>query len=364
MEILLSKEHLEKLQTLIETKNINMAIADMLLTAFKYPTAINKNEINRLVKDECLSETSAIIFELLNFLEINIDDEENIELANKYFQNINCLNSEKYSKNPYALKVKPSPIKKGKYEIKYLSYSPYQLLPNDEITVNPEYFEEISSVGYFKNDFKYLAILQNNTIWMSLNPNEINTMEKDIEKATGKVLTFGLGLGYFQFICSLKEDVKEITIVEKDPNIIALFKQFLLPFFPYRNKIKIIQIDAFDFMENKFDNSYDFVYVDIWHTPNDGLLPFIKFKNFEKRFNKEFNYWLVPSLIQNLRRCFITILEEYFEGFDDENYNEFETDYDQAINLIYSKIKNKNYRSYDEIYSDLSDESLIKLIQE
>ena len=117
-------------------------------------------------------------------------------------------------------------------------------------------------------------------------------------------------------------------------------------------------------MENKFDNSYDFVYVDIWHTPNDGLLPFIKFKNFEKRYNKEFNYWLAPSLIQNLRRCFITILEEYFEGYDDENYNEFETDYDQAINIIYSKIKNKNYRSYDEIYSDLSDESLIKLIQE
>ena len=115
---------------------------------------------------------------------------------------------------------------------------------------------------------------------MSLNPNEINTMEKDIKKATGKVLTFGLGLGYFQFMCSLKEDVKEITIIEKDPNIIALFKQFILPFFAHRNKIKIIQIDAFDFMENKFDNSYDFVYVDIWHTPNDGLLPFIKFKNF------------------------------------------------------------------------------------
>ena len=44
---------------------------------------------------------------------------------------------------------------------------------------------------------------------MSLNPYEIRTMENAIITARGKVLTLGLGLGYYAYMVHLKEEVKE-----------------------------------------------------------------------------------------------------------------------------------------------------------
>ena len=351
MEILLNKEDKLKLDKLIETKDINIAIADMLLTSFHYEDLINVKEYNRLVKEECLSSEAAIIRLMLEALEIDIDNEENEEIINTYFKNISLLDTREYENNPYVLKVKPKECKFGKYEIKYMSYKPYQLFPSDEITIEDEDYKEISSIGYFKKEYKYISILENNTVWMSLNPNEINTMKEDVNKAKGHVLTFGLGLGYFPFMCSLKEDVNKITIIEKDKNIINIFKKHLLPFFPYKEKIEIIEADAFDFMKKQYSNKYNYVFVDIWHTPNDGAMSYLKFKEFEKQYNTTFNYWLEPSLKQNIRRALITILQEYYEGFDESNYKVSETDYDLLINHLYKQIKNKKINTYKEIDS-------------
>ena len=59
---------------------------------------------------------------------------------------------------------------------------------------------------------------------MSITPNEIETMEEAVKAATGKVIVYGLGLGYYPYMISLKDEVKEIVIVENDIKIINLFK--------------------------------------------------------------------------------------------------------------------------------------------
>jgi hypothetical protein len=349
MEILLNKIDKEKLDKLIETKDINIAIADILLTSFHYPTLINQKELTRLVNDECFSYEAAIIKLMLEALEIDLDNEENEEIINDYFKNIKCLDTSEYIYNPYNKFVTPKEKRFGKYEIKYMSYKPFQLFPYDEITVESKYFKEISSIGYFKKEYKYLAILENNTVWMSLNPNEINTMKDDISSAKGHVLTFGLGLGYFPFMCSLKDEVSKITIIEKDQNIIDIFKNNLLPYFPNKDKIEIIKDDAFNFMNKKYKNIFDYVFVDIWHTPNDGVISYLKFKEFENRYNTKFHYWLEPSLKQNIRRAIITILQEYYEGYTSINYQKAETEFDELVNLLYKKLENQKFLSFDQI---------------
>ena len=44
MNIKLNKEDTDLLKQIIETKEINMSVADMLLTAFNTPNLINKKE--------------------------------------------------------------------------------------------------------------------------------------------------------------------------------------------------------------------------------------------------------------------------------------------------------------------------------
>lgn len=44
---------------------------------------------------------------------------------------------------------------------------------------------------------------------MTVTPNEIETMKPVIDKAFGRVLTYGLRVGYYVFMVSEKEDFDE-----------------------------------------------------------------------------------------------------------------------------------------------------------
>jgi spermidine synthase len=133
---------------------------------------------------------------------------------------------------------------------------------------------------------------------MTLMPNETNTTKPAIDIAYGKVLTFGLGLGYFTFMASIKHDVESVTVVERSDDVIELFERFILPQFPDPSKIKIVRSDAFDFAENQMaKGAYDSVFVDIWHDPSDGCDLYLKMKEYETLLPKaKFVYWVEDTL--------------------------------------------------------------------
>ena len=191
---------------------------------------------------------------------------------------------------------------------------------------------------------------------MSLNPNEIETMKPFIEKAKGDVLVLGLGMGYVPFMMSEKSEVKHITIIEKDKNIINLFNKVLFPSFRNKNKITIICDDAISYVSNK--KRYDYIFADLWHNPDDGLDLFIKLK----RINKSIDCWLETSLIALLRRCMITLIEEQLEGLTEDNYKKAKTPTDRTINHYYEKTKNLVINNEDDLWNLLSNSSLIELI--
>ena len=99
-------------------------------------------------------------------------------------------------------------------------------------------------------------------------------------------------------MASEKPEVESVTVVELDPAVIALFNEHLLPQFPHRDKITVVQADAFDFLEHGMASVRpDFVFMDIWHDISDGAPLYVRARQFESRFPRtRFTYWIDRSI--------------------------------------------------------------------
>ena len=203
---------------------------------------------------------------------------------------------EDYINNPYYQNIKLEPAKFGNWEIKKDKYEPYQMFVMDDMDKDFK-GRIIPRIGYFNTNFTYDAVYQNDRLWMSISPNEINTMKKDIEDAFGNVLTLGLGMGYYAYMVALKKEVKQVKIVEKDKEVIELFKKHILPLFSQEvsSKIEIINDDGYHYL-NKLED-IDYVFVDIYHDVSDGIIAYQKIKEIEKKYpNIIFRYWIEKTI--------------------------------------------------------------------
>lgn len=347
--MLIKKELKSEIQKLIDINNINMNIADMLMSAFMYTDIINNDEVKQYIK-EGHKENQAVLNVLCDSLGLEKDDEV---LEEYVLNNLKKLNPKDYTDNPYVKAIKKTG-RKGKYALKYIDYAPYQLFAFDDIKLNR--YKEYSQIGYFDNKFSYLALTEGNNVWMSLNPNEIETMKPYINKARGNVLVLGLGMGYVPFMLSLKNCVKSITIVERDQEIINLFNELIYPSFPNKEKIKIIKGDAVEYARKaQKEATHDYVFADLWHDPEDGLPLFVSLK----RINKDIDCWLEVSMYALLRRCMITLIEEQLDGLKEEDYKFAKTYTDKVINTFYQKTKNLSIERLDDLDKLLANDSLL-----
>ena len=344
MKINLAKISKKDIESLLLDKEMNIAAAQGLFDYCFY------------TRDNPLDKNS-----VLDYLELNLANEED-----KYFYDtrikpsIRKINANDYKDNYYRNHINPKEYKDKKYQLTYLKMNPYQCFPYDDILIDDN-FVEVSQIGYFDTSFKYLAVIKDDVVWMSTDPNEINTMDSSIKKAKDNVLAFGLGLGYFPIMCASKKEVTSVTIVEKDPEIIKIFKKHILPLFEYKEKIHIIEDDAFKYARGDLSR-YDYLFIDIWHNPEDGLPMYLKFKKILKGKKIATDYWLEKSILAMYRRCLLTVIEESLMGYTDKNYKTVENEYDSIINELYFKTKDKVFNSLSEIKEILQDNLLINLI--
>ena len=230
-----------------------------------------------------------------------------------------------FTNNPYYQALKNVSFEEDGWKLETKKMKAFTLFPYDE-----QYHYGANSIlkmslGYFTKDYDYPTISLYDQEWMSLNPHEIRTMEMPIQVAKGKVLTLGLGLGYFAYMAHIKEEVKEVYIVEMDLELIKLFQKHLLPLFPYKEKIHIIKADALVYINQINDRDYDFIFADLWHDVSDGLPMYIKL---QERFSKftytKRHYWIENSLITYLRLLLIGVIkDEYYKN--ENEYDEIQT---------------------------------------
>lgn len=214
--------------------------------------------------------------------------------------------------NPYYKHIRLPDCGEDGWNFSHLSYDPYEIFVRDDLMLKPDYME-IVPLGYFRSKVTYPVVMQRGREWMAIKPSEINSMAPAIEAVKGDVAVFGLGLGYFAYMASLKESVTSVTIVEIDERIISLFEKYVLPQFCFKEKIRIVRADAFDYMKDVMPSArYDYAFVDLWHSTDDGLDLYLKSKRLAARVPQtHFLYWIEEFLLSALRwREFDNILDK------------------------------------------------------
>ncbi len=220
------------------------------------------------------------------------------ELFSTYFRPVvRELSAETYRQDAYYMRLKGHCGQAGKFCLSEYTYHPYECFVWNDLRTGPG-GEVLPQIGFFTETFAYPAVLENGRIWMSITPNEVETMRAPLSRAHGHVLMYGLGLGYFAFHASEKDCVEEVTIVERNPQALALFSTHLLPLFSHPEKIRLKCEDAFTIAAlPTVVSSYDYVFADIWRDVSDGLTLYKRLKALEPVGAKtKFDYWIEPTL--------------------------------------------------------------------
>ena len=203
------------------------------------------------------------------------------------------------TQNPYYTHVHAPTVSSGAIELTtadYLGGEFFQTYHRGFSAKDPFGYADI---GFFDGTVPFPVLMEKGNVWMSVVMSEIESMEEPIAAARGKVITYGLGLGYYAFMAAEKEEVESVTVVEMNPRVISLFEKYLLPQFPHKEKIHILQADALEFIDQQVDGEYEEAFSDFWGGVADGLELYMKFMPKTKRFHKtRHDYWIETCFLE------------------------------------------------------------------
>lgn len=290
------------------------------------PEFITAEMIDALTESGEITPEVAISALLSEAFGLDFDNGEDRRIIMDYLTpSIRLLDARKYENNPYYKNIKLDDITEGNWEIRKESYKPYQAVICDDIMIRDD-FSEVPPLGYFPEGFSFPAILEGGNEWMTLTPVDIDTCDEAIEGAHGKVLTYGLGLGYFAYMASEKPEVDSVTVVEISDEAINLFNKHILPKMPNGHKIKIIHTDALKYAkETMAKERFDVVFVDTWRDSSDGTPMYKSMKPYEKENpDTKFYYWVENFLRSGWRaEMYSELIECYEDGRLDIPYDEY-----------------------------------------
>ena len=360
MKIYLNKREIEKY---LNTKEENILIDNILneyLTNFS--PFVDEKELLNNFKGNYYSY-------FLDKLEIDSSDHDFYNLSKKYsLDKFVLLDENTYLSNEYYkdIKLNKNSFKEGDLSLNINAFNSYEcFLYKDIDIIKNNHFREINNIGYFNKPFKYIELVKNDEVWMSITPHEIETMKSDIKKVNGNVLVLGLGLGYFPFMISLKKDIYHIDVVELSKGVISLFKNHLFTQFLEKEKINIINNDALEYLKNNDLNKYDYIYVDLYHTSLDALplyLQILNILNIKKYNLNKVLFWIEESILAYIRRILLSLIEETINNVDPKIYLKAKTLDDKLINYLYFTLKEKTISNKEELDDLLKNENLKRLI--
>ena len=300
----MTKEDVNKLKFLRETFDRNYELTHLYkLYLERFPDFISKEDILEMTKDGVIDKKEAIVAFLAAAFNLDSECGRDRRMIDRYLRNsVRILNAEDYYNDSYAKNIKIPLIKKGRWEFKKEIYPAYRGVIADDLIIKPD-FTEIPPLGFFEEDFSFYAVLEDGNEWMTLTPVDMDSCKEAISEAHGDVITFGLGLGYYCFKVSEKENVRSVTVVEKSRDVIDLFSEYILPQIKNRDKIKIVHDDAILYAQNTMPElHFDYAFVDTYRDAHDGAPMYTEMKNAEKlNKNVKFSYWIKNFIVSRLR---------------------------------------------------------------
>ena len=138
----------------------------------------------------------------------------------------------------------------------------------------------MESISGIKKE-KYARLKINGSCMMSETPMEHRTNYRFILNAYGDILIGGLGIGMIILPIQDNPNVKSITVIEKNLDVIKCIQHQL----PFNDKVKIINEDVFDY---KPERKYDCIYMDIWAYVNKDIYEEMK------KLKRKYGHYLKP----------------------------------------------------------------------
>lgn len=162
-------------------------------------------------------------------------------------------------------------------------------------------------------------------------PRVIDSTFLPLKVVRGKLLILGLRDGYFTYMSSLSEKVKEITVADSDQEVTNFFEKYIFPKCQNKIKIKIINKDAYDFLDEVKDQDYDYIFSNIWTNAFTGVTKYLKLKSRLDSFKfTKCIYFMEESIITELGKSTTSAI---LSGSESPYYNQlkeykFESIYD------------------------------------
>lgn len=124
---------------------------------------------------------------------------------------------------------------------------------------------------------EYYGLYCDGKLIMSNTPAEVNDHYKFIQKAQGKVLIGGLGLGMVLKCLLDKKDITKVVVVEQSPDVIKLVAS------SYTNdsRVEIVNESIFEYKPNVH---FDCAWFDIWDDISGEEYP--EMKRLHRRFGR------------------------------------------------------------------------------
>ena len=323
-----------RLDELFKVLDKNLRIAEIYAAYLSsVPELITKDMMDAMLEDGDIEAKDAIIAILSSACGLDYDrSRAERDLIRDYITpSVTLLNKEKYTSDPYFRNILLDSITSGRWEVRHETYPAYRAVVCGDVSVLPD-MREVYPIGFFAEEFTFPAILEDGNEWMTLLPVDTDTVVNEIRDAHGRVVTFGLGLGYYAYMVSEKEDVTEVTVIEKSAEVIKLFSEHILPKFPNRDKIRIICADAFEYAAgDMIGEEFDYAFVDTWRDASDGAPMYLRMKRLEHLHKKTvFSYWIEGFIISRIRAYRYSVLRELL----DTGADIAPKSYDEAVKFL------------------------------
>ncbi|HAM63227.1 MAG: hypothetical protein A2Y20_06755 [Firmicutes bacterium GWF2_51_9] len=260
------------------------------------------------------------------------------------------ISTQEYLQSPYNTHIRLDAIQSSEFKFTRETLSANELF--NVCAIHPDPMRELNdwmTLRALDQPYDAVFLWQGDEVWMMDSPAEANTNDPYAKKAKGKVVTFGLGIGYFIYMAMLNPNVTSITVIEKSKAVIELFQTFIQPQFPTSIPLTIVEGDASVYFNKSFLDDFDFVYVDIWKSNDDGLIMVEKLLERYLPPLDKVDFWIESSIFEAMHALVFMYFHDLFQGKTT-----------QPDDRVYRRIRKKITRHFDSIDITVKDVDTLK----
>ena len=211
------------------------------------------------------------------------------------------LSAAGWMRSPYHAHIRLDGIRDGHFSYKTVDLEAYELFNADAVQPDPKReLNDWMKLRALDAPCPAIFLSQDGEPWMMDAPSEAATNDVPARNVHGRVLTFGLGIGYFVYMAMQNPAVTAVTVVEKSADVIAMFNRFLKPQFPDRIPLNLIEADAFAQWQPDVLAAYDYVYADIWRSSEDGLEIITRLLEQSCPPKEKADFWIESSCMETM----------------------------------------------------------------